>query len=74
METITIEINKSTSSGKTLIKLLEYFSENTNGVKIKKEIKKTPKARVLKTFQEIDEGKNLIDTKNHKDLLDKLYS
>lgn len=68
METITIEINKRTAAGKTVMGILEYFSKNSKGVKIKKTNSKNPTYPVSKNNPNAATMRSMEKTKKRIDL------
>lgn len=68
MTTITLKINEKSKAGKTLLSMVQFFTEEKTGV----EILKTPNLESVKAMYEVKNKIGLTSTKNSKDLFQKL--
>ena len=68
MTTITLKINEKSKAGKTLLSMVQFFTEEKNGV----EILKTPNLETVKAMYEVENKIGLTSTKGAKDLFKKL--
>ena len=82
METITIKINKRSKAGSALLELVKILSESNQGIELISQVPaektgnktKIPNAETIMTFERTNKEIDLTKTKNHSDLMDKLFS
>jgi hypothetical protein len=68
MTTITLKINEKSKAGKTLLSMVQFFTEEKNGV----EIVKTPNLETVKAMYEVENKIGVTRVKNSKELFKKL--
>ena len=68
MTTITLKINEKSKAGKTLLSMVQFFTDEKNGV----EIVKTPNLETVKAMYEVKNKIGLTNAKTATDLFQKL--
>ena len=68
MTTITLKINERSKAGKTLLSMLQFFTEEKNGV----EVVQTPNMETVKAMYEVENKIGITRAKNAIDLFKRL--